>query len=343
MNFTQRITISENDYHKITHYLSYEPCDEDDYNDNCLSEDEVIRYSAAFSNGYCMDIKVCGVHYDSYSSTAWSEAVLFDEKGCEVCCSEPSDVFVGEWVLTYKNSCGVEDSYIVNIVPDFDFIIKDGVLVEYIGDSEEVFVPSSVHSIGTQAFMNNNKIKSVFLPPCVKEVGVAAFYGCTSLVSFVASGITLIDKAAFQGCLRLSTAHLPETLTELGVSSFGKCYSLSSFYVPDGVRRINHLAFADCTSLETISIPDTIEYVGNDVFINCDSLQEPIIRCSPEQQMINDGVLPEDIKLALQTIKEMKIQNKDTISAIEEVERLKNDTTKRVYNSFNEVLAELED
>ena len=226
---------------------------------------------------------------------------------------------------------------------DTDFIIHDGVLTKYVGKSAEVFVPTSVDAIGDRAFCHNSVIKSVFLPSSVKKVGVGAFYGCLRLETIVAEGITLIDGAAFQGCVRLRMAHLPETLADIGVSAFGKCKSLSSIFVPDGVERIDHLAFNDCENLVSISIPDTISYFGKDVFLNCSSLHEPIIRSSIEEQMISDGILPEDITLALQAIKEMKIKNKDTVSAIQEVETLKKNTTKRVYKSFGEVLAELKD
>ena len=227
---------------------------------------------------------------------------------------------------------------------DTDFIIINGVLIDYVGTSSDVFVPTSVNAIGDRAFCHNTVIKSVFLPSSVKKVCVGAFYGCLRLETIVAEGITLIDKVAFQGCERLRMAHLPETLTEIGVSAFGKCKSLSSFFVPDGVEKIDHLAFNDCESLVSVSIPDTIRYFGNDVFLNCNRLQEPIIRSSIEEQMIADGVLPEDITLALQTIKEMKIKkNKDTVSAIQEVENLKKDPNKRVYKSFDEVIAELND
>lgn len=64
-----------------------------------LGEDETITYTARFDNGIEMDIKICGVHFkENEDNTPWTEAVLFDH-GCEVCCTEPSDSFFGEWEL----------------------------------------------------------------------------------------------------------------------------------------------------------------------------------------------------------------------------------------------------
>ena len=67
----------------------------------CFGEDKPnIRYSAKFSNGYGMDIEVCGVQYEEGSSnTAWTQAILLNPNGQEVCISEPSDDFLGEWEL----------------------------------------------------------------------------------------------------------------------------------------------------------------------------------------------------------------------------------------------------
>lgn len=51
--------------------------------------------TARFDDGYEMDVKVC-----SGQTNIWSEAVLFDPDGNEVCCTEPMyDNIDGEWSL----------------------------------------------------------------------------------------------------------------------------------------------------------------------------------------------------------------------------------------------------
>ena len=77
---------------------------------DCLGEDDTISYSVNFGNGMEMDIKCCGVQYEEgRSNLAWTEAVLF-KNGSEVCCTEPSDEYTGEWELEYKGN-----KYIVNV------------------------------------------------------------------------------------------------------------------------------------------------------------------------------------------------------------------------------------
>ena len=59
-----------------------------------------------FPDGKEMDVKCCGCRDES----SWTEAVLFDKNGAELCCSEPADEYDGTWTLENE---GVE--YIVYI------------------------------------------------------------------------------------------------------------------------------------------------------------------------------------------------------------------------------------
>ncbi len=67
--------------------------------EECMGEDETLSYTAAFPDGYEMDIKLCGVQFcEGVSNLPYTEAVLFHH-GSEVCCSEPDDSFLGTWTL----------------------------------------------------------------------------------------------------------------------------------------------------------------------------------------------------------------------------------------------------
>lgn len=83
--------------------------------ENCIGEDETISYTASFNNGFEMDIKCCGVQYqEGASNLAWTEAVLF-QNGVEICCTEPSDEFIGDW-----NLWDDENEYIVHVIVRLD-------------------------------------------------------------------------------------------------------------------------------------------------------------------------------------------------------------------------------
>ena len=55
-------------------------------------------YTVQFPDGKQMDIKCCGCQ----DEPSWTEAVLFDEDGSQLCCTEPGDSFGGPWELQYE-------------------------------------------------------------------------------------------------------------------------------------------------------------------------------------------------------------------------------------------------
>ena len=72
-------------------------------------KDNTITYTARFPDGKEMDIKCCGCRDES----SWTEAVLFDEKGCQLTFSEVEEEFEGPWELEYDGA-----HYCVDVRPD---------------------------------------------------------------------------------------------------------------------------------------------------------------------------------------------------------------------------------
>ena len=100
--------IAKDNADKINYLLLHEPTDEDD----CMSG--TITNTASFSDNIEMDIKLCGVRFhEDESNLPWTEAVLF-ENGHEICCTEPSNSYFGEWTLEYKNITYTVDVRIKN-------------------------------------------------------------------------------------------------------------------------------------------------------------------------------------------------------------------------------------
>lgn len=82
-----------------------------------LTDETTVAETAVFADGTEMDIKLCG----SDRSAPWTEAVLF-KHGSEVCCSEPSEDYFGEWELEYD---GI--TYVARVVAIPDFFTVDEV------------------------------------------------------------------------------------------------------------------------------------------------------------------------------------------------------------------------
>lgn len=94
--YEAKITISREEAETIRGYLENEPKDRSE----CLGEEETIRHTAVFADGRQMDIKCCGVRYiEGESNKAWSEAVLFDEDGAELACTDPDGYYTGKWEI----------------------------------------------------------------------------------------------------------------------------------------------------------------------------------------------------------------------------------------------------
>lgn len=85
--------------------------------------------------------------------------------------------------------------------------------------------------------------------------------------------VTSLGKKCFAGCDRLTTVHLPETLTTIEDQAFANCTSLQGIFIPGRVASIGKNAFSKCTSLEAISIPESVNEIKSGAFNGCSGLK----------------------------------------------------------------------
>ncbi len=171
--------------------------------------------------------------------------------------------------------------------PHADFaVVESGnsvTIMGYSGTKTNVEVPSqidgkTVTAIGENAFFNSS-ITSIKLPSSIRSIGKNAFHSCTSLQSIsLPAAITVIDSNAFRGCTGLKAVTLPSSLKKLGPQAFYQCSALASIALPSTLTSIGDWAFAYCTNLTGVAIPSAVATLGNSVFYECKSLS----RCSIE-------------------------------------------------------------
>ena len=142
-----------------------------------------------------------------------------------------------------------------------------------IAGCQSTIIPSSVTSIGSDAFSFCTSLTSIEIPSSVTSIGSEAFNYCTSLTSIeIPSSVTSIGDYAFRSCTSLTSIEIPSSVTSIGNGAFYHCTSLTSIEIPSSVTRIYDYAFEGCTSLTSVEIPSSVTSIGGWAFEDCTSL-----------------------------------------------------------------------
>jgi hypothetical protein len=119
--------------------------------------------------------------------------------------------------------------------PESDFTVtavSGGIsITKYKGSSPIVNIPEKIQNkpvieIGGRVFYNDKtwegmNVTSVTIPSSVKTLGIEAFYGCTKLASVtIPNSVTMIDSTAFQDCTGLKSITIPASVTRIKSSAF---------------------------------------------------------------------------------------------------------------------------
>lgn len=204
-----------------------------------------------------------------------------------------------------------------NITHSEDFVIEDGVLKEYKGNSADVIIPYGVEKIEGGCF-SGEKIHSIVVPGSLKKIGYRAFENCIDdNVSFLS--VYIGDLAAWcniefdniesnpmyrgadlylDGRL-LTDLVIPDSVTEIKKFTFAGCRSIKNIKLHSGVTSIGHgafefcgvttvtmknnlkkidnAAFACCYNLSAITIPNSVTEIGGACFLACENLTDVTI------------------------------------------------------------------
>ena len=142
----------------------------------------------------------------------------------------------------------------------------------------EINIPYGVQSIADSTFYNCRKLDTLELPQSIASIGDSAFYGCEALVKLeLPQTITSIESNAFYGCEHLKSINIPDNVPEIKNGTFYGCRSLTAITIPSKVTSIGDNAFYGCSQLYAIEIPDSVTEIGMDAFVGCDSLTSVVI------------------------------------------------------------------
>ena len=158
--------------------------------------------------------------------------------------------------------------------PLTDFKIKKGVLIKYLGNSEDVVIPEGVTEIGNKAFSSCFSLESIEIPNGVTTIGNEAFTFCNSLrFIHIPNSVTSIGDGAFSWCESLQSVKIPDSVTSIGENAFWECKSLQSIEIPNGVTEIECHTFYGCKSLKSVKIPKSVKEIDSEAFYHCNRIK----------------------------------------------------------------------
>lgn len=130
--------------------------------------------------------------------------------------------------------------------------ISDG-LFEDCFSLKTITIPSNVTRIGKLAFSGSG-LTSITIPGKVTDIDRSAFLYCNSLkkCTFQTKKLRVIDVSLFEGCKKLKSVVLPNSVVEIKKQAF-KESGLTSVAFPKNITSIEKEAFINCTSLKKVT------------------------------------------------------------------------------------------
>ncbi len=161
---------------------------------------------------------------------------------------------------------------------------------------KNVILPNTLEAIGKTFY--NSGITSIIIPSSVTSIGEDAFFGCTGLRSVtIPSSVTSIGINAFEGCIGLTEVNITDLLSWLNIDfeeersysgeyhyysnplSNAGCLKLNGteitdLIIPDGITEIENGPFYGWKGLRSVTIPSSVISIGCFAFYGCTGLTE---------------------------------------------------------------------
>ena len=192
---------------------------------------------------------------------------------------------------------------------------------------QSLTLPDSLKTIGTDAFSDNIRLKTVQFPKNITEIPVRALANGKALESVVIPDtVRKIGEAAFNGCTALAEINIPDSLLSVGGGAFGQKYDDpyspdartawlkkqtegnttviadgillqmpapqdGNLVIPDGVRVVGELMFNYNTKITSVTLPEGVEGISDGALISVWGRYY-----IPDQATVTELVFPSSVK-----------------------------------------------
>jgi len=167
---------------------------------------------------------------------------------------------------TYSCATGVKDG------PTPRYTIANGTVNQETSKScvGAVIVPDGVTTLATKAFFMVPNMTSITLPSTLRSIGVDAFRSSNKLTSInIPAGVTALD-GAFYGDTALTTITFESDIAGSRLRTIGnetfEVTKLASINLPQGVESIGSSAFSNISTLTSITFPPSLTSIGAGAF-----------------------------------------------------------------------------
>ncbi len=210
--------------------------------------------------------------------------------------------YIGTYAEKYAKENNIPFEALNSKYSNPDFVIEDEVLVEYLGDSIDVFIPYGVTRIGEHAF-HHSFYRSIHIPETVVSVDGDAFE-CSGSIGSLTLYDTIQDTSGFYYINNIENLYIGEGSTNLTSPMF-PVTSIKNLHLPDSMENIDclivicayaieenvfvdednklysdedgilydknqtTLLFCPKNKDEVKNIPSTVTNIGNDSFFQC--------------------------------------------------------------------------
>ena len=178
-----------------------------------------------------------------------------------------------------------------------------------------VTIPTSVTTIGKDAFWGCRLLAEIIIPDSVTAIGDNAFEYCTGISNIrLSKNVSDMETNPFSRCDQLMNINvdesnvnyssqdgvlynktkttligfpggknsitIPGSVTAIGEKAFYGCNNLTSIVIPKGVTSIGNFAFVVCENLTTIDISESVTRLGHTALYRCPKLAKVIMRAN---------------------------------------------------------------